>query len=357
LFCQRISRVSGGCLVAHYVVMTSLAARARLTVIALAQADLPLDELGAELSAALGGLLPHEGYCLIGFDPVSGLRIFHTARNALTGNPARMVHNETVEHDLHRFTDLGRLPSPVGTLGGGAPGEARSPRLHEILPEQGFGRELRLALCGHGALWGALVLLREQGRPPFSTEEADATMAIAQPLTQAVKRISVRPRMPVPPPLPPGAVIVRPDGTPEAISPQAAAWFSDLHTSERPLPHEVMAAAAVGRNEQGTRPGQLARIRTRSGRWLSLAGCPLGDGRVAVVLQPASVDQLLPAMAAWHEFTPRQLEVLRLLLEARPIKQIARRLNLSPHTVEDHLKILYRKTGTNSQQELLAALR
>jgi len=78
---------------------------------------------------------------------------------------------------------------------------------------------------------------------------------------------------------------------------------------------------------------------------------------VAVVLQPATSDQLLPAMAAWHEFTPRQLDVLHLLEQARPIKQIARRLQLSPHTVEDHLKTLYRKTGTNSQQELLAALR
>ena len=78
---------------------------------------------------------------------------------------------------------------------------------------------------------------------------------------------------------------------------------------------------------------------------------------MAVVLQPATTDQLLPAIAAWHEFTPRQLDVLHLLLQAHPIKQIARRLQLSPHTVEDHLKTLYRKTGTNSQQELLAALR
>jgi DNA-binding CsgD family transcriptional regulator len=49
--------------------------------------------------------------------------------------------------------------------------------------------------------------------------------------------------------------------------------------------------------------------------------------------------------------------VVHLLLQACSIKQIARRLDLSPHTVEDHLKTLYRKTGTNSQQGLIAALR
>ena len=157
------------------------------------------------------------------------------------------------------------------------------------------------------------MLLREHGRPPFSAEEADAVTAIAQPLAQAVKQISIRPLGPVPPPLPPGVVIVRPDNTPEAISPQAAAWFSDFHTPEHPLPHELLAAVAASRDEQSTRPGQLARIRTRSGRWLSLAACPLGGGRVAAILQPATSDQLLPAMAAWHNFTPRQLDVLRLL--------------------------------------------
>jgi DNA-binding CsgD family transcriptional regulator len=342
--------------------MASSAAQAHRHVTALARAGLPLDELGAELSAALSGLIPHEGYCLIGFDPVSGLRTFHTARDTLEDVEARLVRNEVVEHDLHRFIDLARRPNPVGTLGGGAPGEERSARLHELLAEQGFSRELRLALRSRGALWGALVLLRERGRPPFTDEEAIAATAIAQPLTQAVKQVSVRPRGQPPPPLPPGVVVVGPDDTAEAISPQAAVWFSDLYingrlTAEHPLPFVVLHAAAAARNRHGARAGQLAQIRTRSGRWLCLAACPLGGGRVATVLQPATTDQLLPAIAAWHEFTPRQLDVLRLLLQAHPIKQIARRLELSPHTVEDHLKTLYRKTGTNSQQELLAALR
>jgi len=342
--------------------MATSAARARDQVATLARADLPLGELGEELSAALGGVVPHEGYCLIGFDPISGLRIFIAARDTIADSFERLMHNETVEQDLHRYTDLAHRPDPVGTLGGGGPGEARSPRLHEILPEHGFSRELRLALHGRGILWGALVLLREHGRPPFSEEEAAATVAIAQPLTQAVKRVSVRPRGQAPPPLPPGVVLVAPDGTAEAISPQADAWFNDLHlsgplTAEHPLPGVVMHAAAAAGNQQRARPGQLARVRTKSGRWLTLVPCPLGGGRVAVVLQPATTDQLLPVMAAGHQFTPRQLDVLRLLAEARPIKQIARRLQLSPHTVEDHLKTLYRKTGTNSQQELLAALR
>jgi DNA-binding CsgD family transcriptional regulator len=323
---------------------------------ALAETDLPLDELGAELSAALSGLVPHEGYCLIGFDPVSGLRTFSTARNTLVGSPARLVHNETVEHDLHRFTDLARRPSPVGILGGGAPGEERSSRLHEILAEQGFSRELRLALRSRGTLWGALVLLRERGRPPFTDEQAIAATVIAPPLTRAVRKVSVRPRGQPPSPLAPGVVVVGPDDTAEAVSAQAAAWFSDF-AEEQPLPYVVLQAVAATRTTQDPPGDQLARIRTRSGRWVCLAACLLDGERVAVVVQPATADQLMPALAAWHELTPRQIDVLHLLFQAHCIKQIARRLGLSPHTVEDHLKTLYRKTGTNSQQELIAALR
>jgi len=342
--------------------MAPSARQAHRQVTALATADLPLDELGAELSAALRGLVPHEGYCLIGFDPVSGLRAFQTARDALNDNGARLVRNETVEHDLNRFTDLTRRADPVGTLGGGTPGEARSPRLYEILRPQGFSRELRLALRGGGTLWGALVLLREHRRRAFSDQEVAAAAAIAPPLTRAVKRVSVRPHGQPPPPLPPGVAVIGPDGAAEAISPQATAWFSDLHISgglppADPLPHTVLAAAAAARAAGGAHAGQLARIRTKSGRWLSLAACSLGGSRVAVVLQPATPDQLLPAIAAWHDLTPRQLDVLRLLLHGHPVKQIARRLGLSPHTIEDYLKALYRKTGTNSHQELIATLR
>ena len=51
-------RVSGGCLAAHHVLMASSAARAHHHLSALAQAGLALDDLGAELSAALGGVVP-----------------------------------------------------------------------------------------------------------------------------------------------------------------------------------------------------------------------------------------------------------------------------------------------------------
>jgi DNA-binding CsgD family transcriptional regulator len=50
----------------------------------------------------------------------------------------------------------------------------------------------------------------------------------------------------------------------------------------------------------------------------------------------------------------RSRAVLRCVLEGDGDKQIARRLNISPHTVNDHLKKIYQHFGVESRSELLA---
>jgi DNA-binding CsgD family transcriptional regulator len=52
--------------------------------------------------------------------------------------------------------------------------------------------------------------------------------------------------------------------------------------------------------------------------------------------------------------TPRERQVLSLLLKGFALKDVAASLTLSRHTVADHLKEIYRKLGVNSRAELLA---
>ncbi|MEU8030754.1 helix-turn-helix transcriptional regulator [Streptomyces sp. NPDC049099] len=54
--------------------------------------------------------------------------------------------------------------------------------------------------------------------------------------------------------------------------------------------------------------------------------------------------------------TRRERGVLELALEGLPATQIARRLRLSPHTVNDHFKAIYRKTGVTCREELISGL-
>jgi DNA-binding CsgD family transcriptional regulator len=323
----------------------------------LATSDLGLTELGAALSHIVHAVVPHDGYSFIGFDPVSCLRIFHTAENALDGMERELVHNEYVEHDLHRFTDLAERKVPVGTLGGGGRDETLSPRLHELLPVHGFARELRVSLRQSGRMWGALVLLRERNRAPFSESEVSALIGLVPALTDVVRSVSRRPNAAMPSARPAGVVVVNPDGTAAAISAEADAWFADLPlngplTASNPLPFLVVEAAAAAQ----ARDGKSAMIRCCSGRWLMVGGCHLNNGQIAVVLQPPTPQQRLPVFAALHDLTPRQCDILELLVAGYALRSIARRLNISEHTVDDHLKSMYRKTSTNSRADLAARL-
>ncbi|MEE4272604.1 MAG: LuxR C-terminal-related transcriptional regulator [Thermoanaerobaculales bacterium] len=60
--------------------------------------------------------------------------------------------------------------------------------------------------------------------------------------------------------------------------------------------------------------------------------------------------------AKLNKLSPREHEVLRLLVRGYDTAGLAEQLSISPHTVRDHLKNVYRKTSTRSRSELLRAI-
>jgi DNA-binding CsgD family transcriptional regulator/PAS domain-containing protein len=101
-------------------------------------------------------------------------------------------------------------------------------------------------------------------------------------------------------------------------------------------------------------------LQTREGRVLTceVARLPalesLSDA-VLVLLQPQGSEPAarVEAFCSIHSLSPREQEVVKLLAEGLTTVAMAERLSISPHTVRDHLKNLYRKTGTNSRSEIL----
>jgi len=53
----------------------------------------------------------------------------------------------------------------------------------------------------------------------------------------------------------------------------------------------------------------------------------------------------------------REREVVQLLSQGRSVSVIARSLSISPHTVRNHLKAIFRKVGVHSQVELVSRAR
>jgi DNA-binding CsgD family transcriptional regulator len=54
--------------------------------------------------------------------------------------------------------------------------------------------------------------------------------------------------------------------------------------------------------------------------------------------------------------SPREAEIVRLLLSARSEKNVAEALAISVHTVHSHLERLYRKLSIRSRSELLVSI-
>ena len=62
-------------------------------------------------------------------------------------------------------------------------------------------------------------------------------------------------------------------------------------------------------------------------------------------------------MSELRELSPREWEVLRELINGHRISGIATALCISPHTVRNHAKSIYRKLGVRSQLDLVARFR
>jgi DNA-binding CsgD family transcriptional regulator len=76
---------------------------------------------------------------------------------------------------------------------------------------------------------------------------------------------------------------------------------------------------------------------------------------VLVLLQPVGSEATarIQAFSSGHRLSPREQEVLGLLEQGLTTGAMADTLGISPHTVRDHLKHLYRKTGVKGRGELL----
>ena len=58
------------------------------------------------------------------------------------------------------------------------------------------------------------------------------------------------------------------------------------------------------------------------------------------------------ASSGWESLTPTELDVVRLVAEGLPNKDIAIRLFVSPRTVQSHLRHVYNKLGLTSRVQL-----
>ena len=162
----------------------------------------------------------------------------------------------------------------------------------------------------------------------------------------------------------PGVVVFDEYGEPESISGAAERWIGELVEDPPPsTPAQSTTVQAVAARARAIAPGTdplelsaRARVRTRSGSWLLLYGTRLGadtSGRTAVIIHPATPQDIAPGIALSYVLTDRECQVAMQCMQGRDTKEIARVLSMSPYSVQDHLKSIFGKTGVRSRGELV----
>ncbi len=230
-----------------------------------------------------------------------------------------------------------------------------SSRLHDVWRPLGLDQEVRVLFTADGVCWGGAGMVR--AGEDFTDRETEFLAAVA-PAVGAATRLAVRAETARGQAAARPAIVVVSDGRVRASTPAAGEWQDRLDEIAPGRFAVMMNLMAVGARSSAT--GELrGRLRDARGGWAYLTASPLVGGdadEVAVVLEPATGEHLVGLLLTAYGLTPREREVCREVLAGLSTADMARRLAISAHTVQDHLKSVFTKVGVRSRGELVARL-
>ncbi|MDT0443825.1 helix-turn-helix transcriptional regulator [Streptomyces johnsoniae] len=333
------------------------------------------DALGmfAEASAHLRKLLPYDASVWRVIDPLTGLMAAPIrAENLDEGGCAVYWECELFTENVNLYRDLAQAPLPVAGLRqatGDLP--ARSTLYQQFMRPRGFQDELRAVLRIGGRPHGHLSLFRAKGRPAFDEAETRMIAGLVTPLARTLRSFAEPPRHPLPDaPHGPGLLLFDATGALLSVNEEARAYLDELPDGPATtsalgirVPAWVQSTALKARaiSQERDHGRARVRVRTRTGRWLVChasclreAGGALGPS--AVVVEPAKTSEIVPLIVDAFELTEREIEVTQCIARGLPTGKIAQELHLSPHTVRDHIKVVFEKVRVSSRGELVGKL-
>jgi DNA-binding CsgD family transcriptional regulator len=301
--------------------------------------------------------------CWYTLDPASLLITSHY-HDGLPEFPPEVLTHEYYGEDVHQIADVVRSEAGISTLHEVTGGDPSSSPAWHLNMKLGGDQQMIAALRTGGAVWGAVGVYRAPGEPLFGDEEKAFLSAIGPNLASGTRTgLLVGEARDPQWPDSPGLVVLSEHGEVESTTPGVERWLSDLPDGDLDagrLPSAVHAVAgrALRTAESSEDPGEvaLARVLSRSGTWIVLHGTSLvasGSRRAAVIVEPAHPARITPLLMSAYGLTEREQEVTRLVLRGDSTAQIAERLVVSPHTVQEHLKKIFEKTGVRNRRELV----
>jgi len=239
----------------------------------------------------------------------------------VSGNPSGASHDLMIEEGpgFHASLEV-----DVATVAGEEIIAQAAFLLEQEMSIRRLGRQVALLKGALDGTSAAVFLFDRVGNIVYANPPADAM------LTQQTQE---------------GLVVVEGGHSPMPLMGLLCQWVDDAVASQ---------AGSVARNEVVT----LSDGTIFACEILRIATGDDGEPGVVVLLQPvtAAPDIRLEILAKKFGLGPREHDVLKHLANGLQTAEIASAMCISPHTVRDHIKKLYRKTGTCSRGGLLNLL-
>ncbi len=324
-----------------------------------------------QVLAVLREVIDFDAYVWLLTDPVTAVGVAPLADvPCLPELPAliRAKYATTV----NRWTILRLQGSPAATLSDAVGGElSRSLMWRAVLSRYRTGDVASAVFADQFGCWGFLDLWRNQTRGPFGSADAGFIAAVAAPITTAIRKCQARtfvdPATAHRPDL--GPVVLTLEDNLRIASRTAAsrAWLDALlppEPDQKAIPASVynVAAQLLAAEKGVDAHPAFARTHLADGFWLALRAARLSSDQppadraatIVVTIEEASASERVELFGRAFGLSAREYELFGLLATGSDTRTMARQMSLSEHTIQDHLKSIFAKTGAHDRVTVLS---
>lgn len=351
-------------------------AQARVRIEALGAASLDDRTLRPQVLTVLRDVVVFDAYVWLLTDPVTAVGAAPLADVPCMAELPALIKAKYAT-PVNRWTVLQQQASPVALLRSTVHGDlARSRLWRDVLSRYAIGDMASTVFADQFGCWGFLDLWRDDSREPFSTADAEFIATLIASLTKALRSSQARTftESAMPQRHQAGPVVLTLDDDLRIASRTAAsqAWLNVLlppEPDERAIPASVYnVAAQLIAAEEGvdTHPAST-RTHLADGFWLTLRAARLaaseqepgaaaasGAATLVVTIEEASAAERLELFSRAFGLSAREHQLLGLLATGSDTRAMARQMSLSEHTVQDHFKSIFAKTGARDRVTVLS---
>ena len=276
----------------------------------------------------------------------------------------RSLELEYSDDDFAAKHLVARRANPAASLAAETGGDlARSARWNEVLRPVGIGDVAVVACRDPLGCWGWIEAYRDVADRPFDEHDLELLASLGASFGSALRRNALGVSSEEAVERRPAVLVLDANLTLRSWTGTARLWVDALPAARLNaawgiLPTIIYPAATLARAGAGAHRAH-ALLRGVDGRWVMIEAAPFEgerDGEIAVTLRAPTPVEVLRLLGRIYALTARERELVRLLLAGLDTRAVGDRLHISVHTVQDHLKSVFAKTGIRSRRQLLATL-